>query len=114
MTEKIDRETLAAELRGSNPPRLVEALPERYFADTHLPGAVNIPHDAVDALAAALLPDLSAPVIVYCASATCRNSDIAAARLERLGYTSVRVYSGGKQDWADAGLPVERGAAVLA
>lgn len=112
MSEKIERGALAAALRGPNPPRLVEALPERYFVDAHLPGAVNIPHDAVDALAPALLPDKAAAIVVYCASASCRNSDLAAARLERLGYGAVRVYGGGKQDWVEAGLPVERGAAV--
>jgi rhodanese-related sulfurtransferase len=114
MPKTIDRDTLARELRGASPPRLVEALPERHFADAHLPGAVNIPHDAVDELAATLLPDRAAPVVVYCASASCRNSDIAAARLERLGYSRVRVYAGGKQDWVGAGLPVERGQAVAA
>jgi rhodanese-related sulfurtransferase len=111
MNGTIDRATLALALRGARPPRLVEALPERHFLDTHLPGAINIPHDAVDAPAPALLPDRAAQVIVYCASAQCRNSDIAAARLRRLGYADVRVYAGGKKDWVEAGLPVERAAA---
>lgn len=25
-----------------------------------------------------------------------------------LGYTNVKVYAGGKQDWIDAGLPLEK------
>lgn len=112
MITKIDRATLAETLRGAMPPTLVEALPERYFLDAHLPGALNLPHDAVDALAPALLPDRQADIVVYCASAQCRNSDIAAERLQRLGYAKVRVYSGGKQDWADAGMPVESGPAL--
>lgn len=107
---KIDRETLARALSGPRPPRLVEALPERYFLDAHLPGAINIPHDTVEAQAPRLLPDLAEPVVVYCASAGCRNSDIAAERLTRLGYSEVRVYAGGKQDWVEAGMPVEQGA----
>jgi rhodanese-related sulfurtransferase len=34
-------------------------------------------------------------------------SDKAARELAALGYTNVRDYSGGKQDWIDAGLPTE-------
>jgi rhodanese-related sulfurtransferase len=111
MIAKIDRPTLAEALRSGTPPTLVEALPERYFLDAHLPGALNMPHDAVDALAPALLPDRQADIVVYCASAQCRNSDIAAERLQHLGYAKVRVYTDGKKDWVDAGLAVESGPA---
>jgi rhodanese-related sulfurtransferase len=113
MIIKIDRQMLAEALRSNAPPTLVEALPERYYVDAHLPGALNLPHDAVDALAPALLPDRQADIVVYCASAQCRNSDIAAERLQRLGYGKVRVYTDGKKDWIEAGLAVESGPARL-
>lgn len=87
--------------------RLVEALGPAFFADAHLPGAVNIPPDRVDHLAGRLLPDLDDAIVVYC-SGTCSNSDSTARRLAALGYTNVRVYLGGKEDWIEAGLPVER------
>jgi len=45
---------------------------------------------------------------VYCASATCRNSDIAASQFDALGFADVRVYLEGKKDWMEAGLPVVR------
>ena len=114
MTSTIDRESLLTALRGSAPPRLVEALPERHYAAAHLPGAVNLPHDAVDRLAPSLLPDRAATIVVYCASASCRNSDVAATRLRQLGYGRVLVYTGGKEDWAEAGLPFETGTALAA
>ena len=88
---------------------LVEALGAAYFTDAHLPGAVNIPLNQVDRLATRLLPDLDAEIIVYC-SGTCRNSAAAARRLEDLGYRRVGVYPGGKEEWVEHGLPVERGA----
>ena len=52
--------------------------------------------------------------MTYCASLTCRNSEIAANKLIALGYTNVREYAEGKADWIEAGLPVEAsaGAAV--
>lgn len=86
---------------------LVEALPRDYYVKEHLPGAINIPHDQVDELAASLLPDKDAAVIVYCSNGPCANSGIAARRLTELGYTNVADYHLGKEDWFTAGLPLE-------
>ena len=91
---------------------VLEALPPAYHAREHIPGALNMPHDRVDELAAALVPDRSATVVVYCSNTACQNSTIAARRLGELGYTDVRKYAEGKEDWIGAGLPVETGAAV--
>ena len=105
----IDRSTLQQKLGRVT---LAEALPEKYWRDWHLPGARHLPHDQVRSLAPSVLPDKSAEVVVYCASSTCQNSHVAAKLLEQMGYVKVAVYAGGKQDWQEAGLPVERGAAV--
>src|SRR5262245_2541729 len=114
MTRFIDRDTLAGKLASPNPPRIVEALPEKYYRDWHLPGALHLPLDELESRAAATLPHRDAEVVVYCASASCRNSDEAARRLELLGYSNVAVYSGGKQDWQAAHLPIERERSGLA
>jgi len=105
----IDRSTLQQRLGKAT---LAEALPEKYWRDWHLPGAKHLPHDQVRQLAPDVLPDLDAEIVVYCASSTCQNSHIAAQLLEQLGYANVAVYAGGKQDWDEAGLPVEQGAAM--
>jgi rhodanese-related sulfurtransferase len=114
MMKQIDRDTLALRLAGASRPALVEALPEKYFRDWHLPGARHLPHDEVDRLAASVLPDKAAEIVVYCASRSCQNSHVAAAKLSRMGYANVAVYAGGKQDWSEAGLAVERGEALAA
>lgn len=106
VTRQQLQDLLAAEPR----PVLVEALPERHYRDAHLPGALHMPHDQVEALAPTVLPDRNAVIVVYCANASCQNSHIAAQRLRTLGYQRVSVYTAGKQDWADAGLALERGA----
>ena len=93
---------------------LVEALPEKYYRDVHLPGARHLPHDQVRELAPRVLPDRSAEIVVYCASSSCQNSHIAAKVLAQMGYTNVAVYAGGKQDWQEAGLPVEQVTSVAA
>lgn len=105
----IDRSTLQQRLGKAI---LVEALPEKYWRDWHLPDAKHLPHDQVRQLAPHVLPDKDAEIVVYCASATCQNSHIAARVLEQMGYAEVSVYAGGKQDWQEAGLPVERGAVM--
>lgn len=102
----IDRSTLQQRLDRVT---LVEALPEKSYRDGHLPGAKHLPHDQVRRLAPGLLPDQAAEIVVYCASATCQNSHIAARILEQMGYANVAVFAGGKQDWQDAGLPLEVG-----
>lgn len=112
--KQIDRDTLSRRLAGTNPPVLAEALPEKYFRDWHLPGARHLPHDEVARLAPTVLPDKSAEIVVYCASRSCQNSHVAAAKLSQMGYANVAVYGGGKQDWSEAGLPVERGEALAA
>ena len=107
MFATITREALERKLGAAEPVILVEALPEKYYRHSHLPGAVNIPHDRVDALAPTMLPDKDAEVVVYCANLPCQNSEIAARRLAELGYSRVAEYREGKADWIQAGLPVE-------
>jgi rhodanese-related sulfurtransferase len=110
----ISRDQLKAKLDRADSFALLEALPATYFEDAHLPGARNLPHDQVDALASVMVPDRSTEVVVYCANTPCPNSAIAARRLQALGYTNVREYVEGKEDWVNAGLPIERGAAASA
>jgi rhodanese-related sulfurtransferase len=87
----------------------VDALSPIAFAGAHLPGAINITPDRVDTLAERRIPDRDAEVVVYCQNPECESSVTVAARLVELGYTNVLHYSGGKQEWREAGLPLERG-----
>jgi rhodanese-related sulfurtransferase len=85
---------------------LVEALSTAAYDAEHIPGAVNVPADLTADLAAALAPDRAGAVVVYCSGPSCGRSKVTATAFERLGYTDVRVYPGGKADWLDAGLPL--------
>ena len=91
MTSDVRRPDLERELAGEHPPVLVEALGAAYYADAHLPGAINIPPDRVEQLAPTLLPDFDADIVVYC-SGSCSSSEMTAQHLEGLGYRRVRVY----------------------
>ena len=106
---EIDREALWEKIERGEPLVVVDALAPISYSAKHLPGAINIPPERVDQLAASRIPDLDAKVVVYCADAGCDASVEVAERLIELGYRNVRHYSGGKRDWADAELPFEGG-----
>ena len=111
MTTTITRAELR-DLIEADAVTVVEALPASYYEDAHLPGAINIPHTEVRNLAPELLRDKDAPIVVYCANLPCPNSELAARVLDKLGYTNVREYAEGKDDWREAGLPLEHGAPI--
>jgi rhodanese-related sulfurtransferase len=108
---EIDRDSLRELIERGGELVLVDALAPLAYAGAHLPGAVNIPPERVDELARLRIPDLDALVVVYCANPSCESSVEVADRLVELGYRDVRHYAGGKQDWRDAGLPLEGGRA---
>lgn len=108
MTTLISRAELQAAIEATSVVP-VDALPESYYAQQHLPGALNLVADDVEARAATLLPDKNAVIVTYCANPACPNSGQVAAKLESLGYSNVRKYAEGIQDWVEAGLPVESG-----
>ncbi len=112
MITEITREELKGKMDQGENLILVETLGSRYYEDAHLPGAINIPHTEVENLAPAMLPDKSAEIVVYCSNKACQNSPQAARRLMALGYENVYDYEEGKQDWIEAGLPTESGAAL--
>ena len=113
MIATMSREQLQRKLEHGGNLVLVEALPASDFEDGHLPGAVNLPPDRVRELAADVLPNKDAEIVIYCANVHCNASEKVAGELAELGYPNVRVYQGGKEDWIDAGLPLA-GAVVLA
>ncbi|MEV7770244.1 rhodanese-like domain-containing protein [Kitasatospora sp. NPDC086791] len=106
MTALITRDELAAAIETDSV-TVVDTLGGAYYAQQHLPGALELVPAEVDARAAALLPDRDAAIVTYCSNPACPNSGQVADRLTALGYTDVRKYREGIQDWVEAGLPTE-------
>ena len=107
---EIERDELRSRIERGDDFVLVDALAPLSYGAAHLPGAINIPPDRVDALAERRIPSRETPVVVYCAGPDCDSSVEVARRLLELGYRDVAHYAGGKREWADAGLPVETSA----
>lgn len=106
MEETISREDLW-ELINSGTVVVLESLPQDYFDAEHLPGAKNLPLEGLPERVPTLVAEKDSPIVTYCSNTACSNSKAAASTLRSLGYTQVRVFEGGKQEWIEAGLPVE-------
>ena len=77
--------------------------PEEY-ASGYLQGALNIPHDQIEAEIAAVVPDKSAQVILYCRSG--RRANTALETMRAMGYANVSNYGGLEDAQERLGLPV--------
>jgi rhodanese-related sulfurtransferase len=106
---EISREDLWQKIESGEEFVLVDALSPISYAASHLPGAINIHPLSVDELCDRRIPTLDTEVVVYCQNPNCESSVEVANRLLDLGYRNVRHYAGGKNDWRDAGLPLEGG-----
>ena len=109
----IGRDELRDRIESGGTLVLVDALPPMSYAHSHLPGAINLPPERVDAGVARKLPDKGVEIVVYCANPECESSTESARRLLSLGYTNVRHYPGGKDEWRSTGFPLERAGAPL-
>jgi rhodanese-related sulfurtransferase len=79
------------------------------FKSGHIKGAINLPYEEFEEHAPKVLPKLSKDeeIITYCDGSECETSLLLARELMDLGYTDVKVFFGGWQEWEKAGLSVE-------
>ena len=105
--KEISRSSLSEALLSTSPPVVFEALDRKYYDNGHIPTARMLPPAEID-LVASIVADKDQAIVLYCASATCQNSHHAAAHLEKQGYRNIAVYAGGKADWVEAGLRLEK------
>lgn len=111
MARTISREELKQAIDAGTV-TVVETLRDEHFAQGHLPGAIHIHFEQIADRAPEVLPHRDAAIVTYCSNTACRNSEIAANQLVAMGYTNVRKYAEGKQDWQEAGLPLETAVSV--
>ena len=105
--DTISRDELTEKIARHDKFRLVEVMPEEAYHQAHLPGAINLPPEQVARLAFKRLRDRDAEIVLYSEGSNSHPSEEAARELAERGYTHVRDYAEGKQDWIDSGLPIE-------
>ena len=86
---------------------ILDARSPEKFHKSHLPAALNIPAGQAADLAPRLIPDKNVRLVTYCVNFTWKLSEQLARELQALGYKNVRTYEEGRQDWMNAGLPLE-------
>jgi rhodanese-related sulfurtransferase/polyisoprenoid-binding protein YceI len=89
---------------------LLDVLPGDCFSGQHLPGARNACVYELTFLdqVRAFTADKTKPIVVYGTSANSRASSEAARKLVQVGYTNVRDFRGGLQEWLQSGLPTNK------
>lgn len=98
--------------KGDKSPLLDVRTPAEH-AEMHVPGVTLVPLDQLNAasLCADGGMDKAKPVYFLCRSGG--RATQAAQKLEKYGFANCVVVEGGTQAWADAGLPLNRGAAMM-
>lgn len=93
---------------------LIDARPTaRRYDIGHIPGAISIPESQFDKHVGMLPQDKNALMIFYCQGLKCDLSHKAAFMAEKLGYTNIKVYAGGVDDWQAKGEPVSVSTAYM-
>ena len=75
---------------------ILDVRTQEEYDESHIPGAIVIPHDEITEKAEEVLTDKDQLILVYCRSG--RRSKLAAEVLVELGYTNIKEF-GGIIDW---------------
>ncbi|HSW75424.1 MAG TPA: rhodanese-like domain-containing protein [Candidatus Saccharimonadales bacterium] len=82
---------------------VINVLSRAVCVDCQIPGSINIPLHKLPKKSQEWRKDLN--IVLHCASLHCPLSTYAFDLLRKLGFTNVRVLSGGLQEWACKSFP---------
>lgn len=88
----------------------IDARYQKEFAESHIPGAINIPANLSRDRLMSELESISKnrKIVVYCDSDKCQASRRLAGLMTYLGYERIYVYLPGFQEWQVKNYPVEK------
>jgi rhodanese-related sulfurtransferase len=104
--EPVPRAELARRLKRGNVV-VIDVRPEAEYANGHIKGARNVPHDELARRLKELPKDVE--IVAYCRGPYCVMADEAVRMLRAKGFHANRLQDG-FPEWADAGRPVAKGA----
>ena len=91
---------------------ILDARAESFFQAGHVPGALNLSRQNFardySRLRRTLERSKSDPIVVYCSGGECHDSRLVASALISLGFTQVKIFTGGWTAWTQAGEPAAR------
>ncbi len=96
---------LNEELQGEDKPLVVDVRPPEMFAESHIPGAVNIPQADLAGRIDELPSERDASIVMVCGIG--KFSKPTTLYLKSLGYRNVRNLKGGINEWVRKDLPTE-------
>lgn len=102
----ISTEKLQQGLEQDHSPHVWNVLTDGYFTGDMIPGSRRVPLDTIGVSEPKSPKDEE--IIVYCGGPKCPQSLQAAQKLMDLGYTNVKAYEGGLEEWKNAGNRLER------
>ncbi|MCG8566083.1 MAG: rhodanese-like domain-containing protein [Desulfobacterales bacterium] len=88
---------------------LIDVRLKDIYDQGHLPGALSFPLAEFDDNMGDFIKVASkdSPILLYCSGFTCSDSHTFAKRLREMGFTGVKVYGGGFEEWEEMGFDVE-------
>jgi rhodanese-related sulfurtransferase len=106
--ETISTEELVVRL-GQNPElEFWNVLTDEYYSGENIKGSRHVPLDKIGREVAGKNLPQNSEIVVYCAGPECPQSGMAAQKLQALGYTNVKAYEGGLEEWEAAGYTIEK------
>lgn len=84
---------------------IINVLARKYAEDCRIKGSISVPLEELENFVDKMPRETE--IIVYCARYTCPKSREAWNKLKELGFTHIRAYEGGMQEWLAKGLPHE-------
>lgn len=97
--EKISMEDLKKAIADKKA-TIIDCNSSESYAEGHISGALS---NKADDVVSKLPADKSAMVVCYCEDDKSASWKSGTIRLTKLGYTNVKLYSGGLKEWKDAG-----------
>jgi len=104
--KSITAQELSEQIERAQAPLILDVRSEQEFAEGHIPGALNIPHDQLGDRLAEIDAAKTDEIVVHCRSGY--RAGIAETVLIEAGYSNIRDLDGHMNAWQSGGYPIER------
>jgi len=102
----ISQAELMQRIQANQPGLILDVRSPQEYAEGHIPGAINIPHDQLGSRLAEIGSYKENDVVLYCRSG--RRVVIAANTLQPAGFRKLQHLDGDMNGWISKGLPIKK------